>query len=100
MVGYNKKSVFDAFLFGLYLFLNNNLNTRDSFTSEFAFANLVESNSAVNCGMDRVVFANERTWSCNLSRSGLSDQNFASTDFLTAKTLDAQSLTGVIVDVL
>ena len=38
-------------------------------------------------------------WACELGRAGLTDENFAVFDFLATKTLDAEALASIVMDV-
>ena len=50
--------------------------------------------------MDGVVAARVSAVTSDLGAASLADENFASFDFLAAKALDAEALTGVIMDIL
>jgi len=80
--------------------LDRNLCARCGLASESASLYLAESNYAILSGVNGKVTAHECAWASNLSRTGLTDQDFTSTNGLTTETFDAQSGTGVVVDVL
>lgn len=69
------------------------------FAGETASFDFFEADDAVFGGVDGEVAAHVGTVTSLLGRAGLANQDFAGADFLAAKTLDAEALTGVVVDV-
>ena len=76
------------------------LGARHGLASEAAGANLGKGHDAFLGGMDSKVTAHEGTWTCELGRTGLADQDFSGVDLLATEAFDTQSGAGVVVDVL
>ena len=57
----------------------------------------------MDCSVDRgvncEVAAHKSAWPGDFRTASLADENFASFNFLTAKTLDSKTLAGIIVDI-
>jgi hypothetical protein len=83
---------------GDFLF-DDNLRARHGFASKFAFFNFGKGNDAIDSRMNRKVAANVGARACKLGAAGLTHENLASLNSLAAKTLNAEALTSVVVDV-
>ncbi len=70
------------------------------FAGKFAFFDAAEGDDTVLFSVDGEVAAHVCAVACNLGCASLAYEYFASANFLTTKALYAQSLTGVVVDVL
>ena len=66
---------------------------------EVSFLGFYEMNGTVDGGMDGVVAGKEGTWAGDFGTAGLADEDFASFDFLAAKTFDAEALAGIVVNI-
>lgn len=91
---------FGSWGFGGFWGVNNlDAGARDGFAREEGFLSFGETHDAGFFGVDGEVAGHIGAEAGNLSSAGLADDNFASVDFLAAKALDAEALTGVVVDV-
>ena len=59
-----------------------------------------KGDDAIFSSMNREVFGHVSAWAGDFGRAGLADDDFTVFDFLTTKTLNTKSLTGVVVDIL
>lgn len=82
-----------------YLF-DGNLSLGRGLAAKTALLDFAKTDDTVNGSVNRKVTTYERARSGNLGRTGLTNQYFASADFLTAKALNAKSLTGIIMNIL
>jgi hypothetical protein len=86
-------------IFYLGWLFDDDLSSWNSFAGEFAFFDFDKTDDTIDCGVDSEVTAHVRTGARNLGATGLADENFTCADFLATKTLDAEALTSIIMDV-
>jgi hypothetical protein len=74
--------------------LNDDLGTAFSFAGKALCFDFPEADGTIYSSVDGEVTAEVGAFAGLLGFANLSDENFASTDFLAAKTLHTESLTG------
>lgn len=89
-----------GFLDGDYRLFNHYLSSWRSFAGKPAGCYLAEGYNAVFGGVNGELFAHKSARAGNFGLANLTNQNLASANFLAAKALNAQPLTGRIVYVL
>lgn len=77
--------------------VNFDASARYAFAGEVILLGLYKDDLAINRGMDSEVAAHKSARAGNLSSAGLANENFTSLHLLTAETLDAKSLAGIVV---
>lgn len=77
--------------------MNFDADARHGFAGEVRLLDFFELNSAIDGSVNGVVSAHESSWAGDLSSASLTDEDFASLNFLAAKTLNAEALAGVVV---
>jgi len=72
---------------------------REGATGKVRLFGLFEVDNTVDGGVDSIILRDESAGAGDFGAAGLTDENFASLDGLTAKTFDAKTLAGVVVNV-
>ncbi len=77
--------------------VNFNTSAWHALAGEVILLGLYEDYLTIDSGMDSEVAAHESARAGNFSSAGLANENFTSLYLLTAETLDAKSLAGIVV---
>ena len=79
--------------------MNLDADTGEGLAGEVGLFGLDEGDDAVSGGMDGEIAGDVGSLASNLRGASLADDDFAVLDFLATKTLHAETLAGVIMDI-